>query len=305
MGCLFAGWLERAGNDVLIVDHDAETVSGIRRQGLRVRGLDGKVARVRVNVNKGPADLREYELVLFAVKAYSTNEAAHQHSKRVRPGSTVLTLQNGLRNVEVLSRWFGVGRVVAGSTTEGSLLLGPGLVGYSGRGNTVVGELDGARSGRCLEIVGLFREAGFQAKLTDNVTGVIWAKAILNSAINPVSALTRVRNGRLGLEKGLRRLMLGVIREGVMVSKAEGVRLEPRDPSRLLFRVLRATGDNRSSMLQDVLRGRRTEVRELNGVIVERGRKHGIPTPYNELLTSLVLELEKNNVSSWEGRSLT
>src|SRR5712692_5434065 len=147
MGCLFGGQLKKAGNDVLLVDHDAGTVSDIRRRGLRVRGLDGRVARVQVQVGRSPADLRGFELVLFAVKAYSTREAARQHGGRVGSGTTVLTLQNGLGNVEVLSRWFGAGRVVAGSTTEASLLLGPGSVLHSGRGRTLVGELDGARSG--------------------------------------------------------------------------------------------------------------------------------------------------------------
>ncbi len=297
MGCLFGARLKEAGNDVLLMDHHAKTVSEIRRRGLLVRGLTGKVARVRVRISMSPVDLREFDLVLFAVKAYSTAEAARQYGGRVGSRATVLTVQNGLGNVETLTRWFGARRVVAGSTTEASLLLGPGSVLHSGRGRTLVGEVDGVSSVRCLEIVKLFREAGFDARVTGNVKGVVWGKAIVNSAINPLSALTGALNGRLALREGLRRPMLKVLAEGVRVSRAEGVRLEPRDPSGLLFRVLRATAGNRSSMLQDVLNGRRTEIRELNGAIVERGRRLGIPTPYNEFLMNLVLELEENNVS--------
>ncbi len=295
MGCLFCARLKTTGNDVLLVERDARTVSEIGRNGVRLRQLDGRVARVRVPVEMAPGNLQEFELVLITVKAYSTSEAARQHRRRVGREATILTLQNGLGNVEALARWFGGGRVVAGSTTEASLLLGPGVVAHTGRGRIVIGEMDGRRSDRCLDILNVFREAGFESGVTGNVEGVVWSKAIVNSAINPVSALTGLRNGWLDAVDGVRRVMLGVVDEGVRVSGAEGVRLEPGNTVRLLHRILRASAGNRSSMLQDVLNGRRTEIRELNGVIVERGRRNGIATPCNRFLTSLVVGLEQSS----------
>jgi len=294
IGSLFGARLKNSGNEVLLVDRDSRTVSEIRSRGVRLRLSDGKTSRVHVPIKQAPASLRDFEQILFAVKAYSTEEAARQYRTLVEPEATIVTLQNGLGNLDVLARCFGKERVVAGSTTEASLLLGPGWVTHAGGGRTVVGELDGTRSKRCLDIVGMFREAGFETVLTRNVMGVVWAKVIVNSAINPVSALTRLRNGQLAGEEVLKDLMLRTLSEGVETSRAERVKLEPEGVALLLFRILRATAQNQSSMLQDVLNERRTEIRQLNGAIVEKGRQHRVSTPYNELLTSLILGLERS-----------
>ncbi len=296
IGSLFGARLKSSGNEVLLVDRDSRTVSEIRSRGVRLRLLDGKTSRVHVPIKQAPASLRDFEQILFAVKAYSTEEAARQYRTLVEPEATIVTLQNGLGNLEALARCFGKGRVVAGSTTEASLLLGPGWVAHAGGGRTVVGELNGTRSKRCLDIVGMFREAGFETVLTRNVMGVVWAKVIVNSAINPVSALTRLPNGQLAGEEVLKDLMLRTLNEGVETSRAERVKLEPEGVALLLFRILRATAQNQSSMLQDVLNERRTEIRQLNGAIVEKGRQHRVSTPYNELLTSLILGLERSRV---------
>ncbi len=296
IGSLFGARLKNSGNEVLLVDRDSRTVSEIRSRGVRLRLSDGKTSRVHVPIKQAPASLRDFEQILFAVKAYSTEEAARQQRTLVKPEATIVTLQNGLGNLEALARCFGKGRVVGGSTTEASLLLGPGWVAHAGGGRTVVGELNGTRSKRCLNIVGMFQEAGFETELTRNVMGVVWAKVIVNSAINPVSALTRLRNGQLAGEEALKDLMLRTLSEGVETSRAERVKLEPEGVALLLFRILRATAQNQSSMLQDVVNERRTEIRQLNGAIVEKGRRHRVSTPYNELLTSLILGLERSRV---------
>ena len=290
MGCLFAAKLAEAGNEVLVADHNAKTVSAIRKRGVGIREK-GRVRRVRVSVGRSPGNFQDFDLVLVMVKSYSTKAVARDLRGRVGTKSMILTLQNGLGNVETLTRRFG-GKVLAGSTTEASLRLEPGLIEHTGRGLTLVGELDGEKSGRVLGVVRSFNGAGFETKLAGKVRNVVWSKAILNSAINPVSALTRLQNGQLERFEGVRELMQEILEEGVRVAHAEGVRLRLGDLSRSLSRVLRATAANRSSMLQDVLGCRRTEVRELNGVIASLGRRHRIPTPTNTLLSSLVMGLE-------------
>jgi 2-dehydropantoate 2-reductase len=293
MGCLFASKLFQAGNSVLLVDHDSETVSTIQRNGIRIK--EGKrTRRVRVPAGKAPGDFRDFDLILVMVKAYNTTVVARELRSRVGERSAVVTLQNGLGNVEVLSRWLGK-RVLAGSTTEASLRLGSGSIEHTGKGLTLVGELDGKRSKRVSSLVRMFKIAGFQSLAASHVRNVVWSKAVLNSAINPVSALTRLRNGRLDRVKGGKELMIAVLEEGVRVAAAEGVTLDIAYLSRLLSKVLRSTAENRSSMLQDVLNGRNTEVRELNGWIVKLGHEHRIGTPFNELLLTLVSGLEKSH----------
>jgi 2-dehydropantoate 2-reductase len=292
MGCLFAGKLSRAGNEVLLVDHDTKTVSAIRRHGVRVR--EGtRLRRVPVEVEKAPRDFRGFDLVVVMVKAYSTKEVARELRGRIGTGSMVLSLQNGLGNAEVLSQEL-ARRVLAGSTTEASLRLGPGLIEHTGKGLTLVGEANGKRSRRALQVVQLLKSAGFASQATDSVKNVVWSKAVMNSAINPFSALTRLRNGDLRRASGVRELMHAVLEEGVRVATAEGVTLSLTHLSRLLSKVLRSSAQNRSSMLQDVLSGRKTEVRELNGIIARLGRRHRIATPLNDVLLSLVVSLEES-----------
>ncbi len=292
MGCLFAAKLSEAGNKVLLVDHDGRTVSAIRRNCVRVRE-GGRLRRSHVWVRKSPGDFLDFDLVLVMVKAYSTPVVARELQGRVGHETMVLTLQNGLGNVEILSHRFDR-RVLAGSTTEASLRIGPGSIEHTGAGVTLLGELDGTRSKRVLDVIRLFRSAGFKTRVTDDVQTVVWSKAIVNSAINPVSALTRLRNGELNGLVGVREFLVRVLKEGVRVAGTEGVKLRTSHLTRLLSGVLRSSAGNRSSMLQDVLNGTRTEVRELNGMIAELGRRHRIAAPLNSFLTGLVLGIERS-----------
>ncbi len=291
IGCLFGAILAKAGNQVVLVHRSPKVVNAINRNGLRLREPGERTLKLKLTAHLAPADLKSCDLVVVAVKAYDTTEAARMHRRFLTPDSTILTLQNGLDNLEALSRVFGKTRVLAGSTTEGSLSIGPGSVIHTGRGRTWIGDPRGRGSERCSNVVGAFQGAGLHIKESKNITGVVWSKTIVNSAINPVSALTGLSNGLLPKMVGMRETMLEVVKEGVAVSRMEKVRLEPV-PQKFLFETLRETAQNRSSMLQDVQRGKRTEVHQLNGAIVERGAKFGIPTPVNKVLTFLVSGLE-------------
>ena len=290
MGCLFAAKLVEAGNQVILVDNDPKTVSAIRKNGVRIK--EGKThRRVLVPIRKSLGNLTSCDLVVVMVKAYSTRLVARVLRGKIGSQSTILTLQNGLGNAEALSRWLG-NRVLAGSTTEASLRLGPGEIKHTGRGTTLVGELDGSKSRRVVNVVRALERASFASHVTGEVQRVVWSKAVLNSAINPVTALTRLQNDQVSRLRELRDLMLGLLEEGVKIAKAEGVKLNLAQLSITLSKVLRSTGQNLSSMLQDVVNGRKTEVRELNGMIVKLGRTHGIDTSLNSHILGLVLGLE-------------
>ncbi len=291
IGCLFGAMLSRGGNEVVMVHRDPGVVSAIRRRGVEIHYGKGKVVRARTRAELAPASLVDCELVLMTVKAYDTSRAASLHRNQVRRGAQVISLQNGLGNVETLARIFRRQSILAGLTTEASLAFGPGKVVHTGRGETRLGRPDGKVTRESMRIVQEFRRAGFRCVASKNIRGAIWSKAIVNAAINPVSAITRLLNGELVKLPALRETMFNVIREGISVSRAENAIPVP-EPEVFLFKILRDTAPNRSSMLQDVLRGKRTEILQLNGAINELGVKHRIPTPTNKVLTSLVLGLE-------------
>src|SRR5437899_11945798 len=143
--------------------------------------------------------------------------------------TTVLSLQNGLGNIETLQAALSNERL-AGSTTEGAFSLGPGSVLHTGRGLTVIGDLRRTKSETCSRIKIALQDAGFQTKISSNMVGVLWAKAIVNAAINPLSALTRLPNGALAKSAEIRKIGFRVMDEGISVSRAERVRLagDPR-----------------------------------------------------------------------------
>ena len=292
IGSLFGARLNLAGHDVILTHRNPSIVRTIQKNGVSLRELDGTVRRVRVSVRKGPVKLPGTEVLIVAVKAYDTREVAESYCRLVPHETTILSLQNGLGNVETLQSRFR-NDILAGSTTEGALLSGPGSVRHTGTGSTIIGALRPKDSGNPSRINIAFNAAGLPTKASANIRGVLWAKAIVNAAINPLSALTRLPNGVLLKNTAIQEIALRVIDEGILVSRATRIRLVG-DPRKLWRSILLSTENNKSSMLQDVERGKMTEIRQLNGAILSHGKRTRIKTPVNWILTKLVLALEES-----------
>ena len=283
--------MHRSENNVLLVHHDPRTVATIRKNGVRLKEVSGKMIRARIQIKQSLSFEDRPDLVLLTVKAYDTEEAARNLSKQVERDTPVLSLQNGLGNVEILLRFFQSSSFMAGTTTEAVQRIGPGLILHKGSGTTWVGGIGVRSASRSKEIARLFGDSGFKTRTSRNITGVIWSKAIVNSAINPISALARVSNRDIARIPSLREAALSLVEEGVLVARAHGVSLTP-SPMILLSRVLASSGRNQSSMLQDIEAGRKTEIRELNGRIASLGKRLKVNSSLNSLITQLVLGLE-------------
>ncbi|TMI30485.1 2-dehydropantoate 2-reductase [Candidatus Bathyarchaeota archaeon] len=291
IGTLFGGLLQRAGNDVTLVHRDPRVVSAIRKKGVRIR--EGrKTVRATVRASRAPADLTTADVVFFTVKAYDTRQAAGMHKGRVGKRSAILSIQNGLGNLETLADVFKSNPVLAGSTTEAALALGPGLVLHAGRGHTQIGTMQGRVQVMRAKVVQELSRAGLPAKSSSDMSKVIWEKTILNSAINPISAITRLQNGEILKILPLRELMRQVIREGAAIGRAEWIPIDSAGLWRNALRILKATAKNRSSMLQDIMHERMTEILQLNGTLAEYGAKHHLAIHLNRALTSLVRGIE-------------
>lgn len=293
IGILFGTLLHESGNEVTLYNRNRNIVRTVRRNGARVQeGL--RIIQATIPIEAPPRNLREKDIVIVTVKAYDTPDVARKYRGRIDPGTIVLSLQNGLGNYETLAGHLGKTSVIVGSTTEAALMAKPGLVVHTGHGQTWLGEYDGRESDRCNQIGQVLRKAGLPATPTRDIRGIIWKKAIVNSAINPLSALTRWTNGELGQSEDLRTIMREVIYEGSRIGAAEGVVLDARRLMGFATRILHATAQNRSSMLQDIESRRRTEIEQLNGILVKSGRKHWVQTPFNSILVHLVKALEES-----------
>lgn len=294
MGSLFGGYLCAAGHEVWLVDTWAEHIAAIREAGLRIVEPSGEEKVVRPHAVADAGVVGPCELVLVFVKSYHTAEVAGALGPLLGPGTVVLTLQNGLGNVDVLAEKVPRSMLLAGTTGQGANVLGPGRIHHAGSGETVLGELEGAITERLQRLVGVFDGAGLPASASTNVQGLIWTKLLVNVAINPLTAILRVRNGELLEIPETVELMKDAVTEAVLVAERAGVGLSCDDPWAHVEEVTRRTGKNRSSMLQDVEAGRRTEIDVINGAVVREGMRVGVPTPVNLVLTRLVRALERS-----------
>ena len=196
MGAMFGARFARTGAEVVLYDIDADHIAAISANGLVVTDPDGE-AIARLAATTSPVEVGPVDCAVIMVDANATEAVAVAIAPVLAPDAFILTLQNGIGNIEKLVAAFGKERVVAGCTYNSAARQEPGKVLHSNIGETTIGELDGSRSDRVAAIAGLFRECGLPIEVSDNVIGHIWMKFVLNAAINPVCAVTRLRPGEI------------------------------------------------------------------------------------------------------------
>jgi 2-dehydropantoate 2-reductase len=288
LATLFAARLARAGHAITMLGRWADGLRALRAQGARLVDARGREERFPVSVADDPAVCTPATYGLVLVKSWQTERAARDLEICLAKDGLALTLQNGLGNREVLASRLGTRRVVLGSTTTGATLLGPGLAKAGGEGKLSLEAHPGlAPLARSLE------SAGFAVEIVPDASSVVWSKLVVNSAINPLTALLRIPNGELLERPSARALMRALARETAAVASAERVTLVQGDPVRIVENVALRTASNHSSMFQDVQRGAPTEIDAICGAVTKAGRRHKIPTPINQACWQLVQALSQ------------
>jgi 2-dehydropantoate 2-reductase len=288
LGCLLGALLWEAGEDVSLVDYRPERVALLRQQGVRLQTPEGGARKIAVPVTL-PEEISPAELAIVAVKAHQTRAAAPDLRPRSGGGGLSLTLQNGLGNLEIMAGEVGPERLLAGVAFLGVTRREEGDIILAGQGRIIIGipagsQVSPAELGR---VVAVLRRSGLDCREEADIEAVLWEKLLINVGINPLTALLRVPNGALPELPEAWDLAVAAASEALAVARAAGIHLEV-DPEARLRQVCQATATNRSSMLQDVLAGRPTEIEALNGQVSTRGRALGVPTPVNDLLTGLL-----------------
>lgn len=291
MGCLFAAFLSKDKNEVLLLDKDSQRAEKINQQGIIIEGVSGnwqaKVKAIALAQQISPVDL-----VIICVKSYDTKEAVAKIKPLINENTVILTLQNGIGNIEILSEVAGQDKVAGGVTNEGATLLGPGHIRHAGRGETIIGRIDGKISVQLRSIREAFNNCGLQTKISRDIKSVLWSKLIINVGINALTAITGLRNAKIVEFEGTRRILREAVSEATKVAKRKRIKLIYDDPLAKVEAVCEATAGNISSMLQDALKKQRTEIDFINGVIVRQAQELGIPAPINATLTDLVKTIE-------------
>ena len=279
LATLFAARLAAAGINITLLGTWQEGLAALRKSGARLDGVGG----FQILVTDDPRACRGAKYALVLVKSWQTERAAHQLADCLADDGLAVTFQNGLGNDEILTGILERRRVSRGVTTLGAALLGPGIVRSDGAGVVTVEAHD-----RLKGLESILRVANFTVNVVEDLQPDMWGKLIVNAAINPLTAILRVKNGELLTNPDARELMGKLACEAALVAEKLGIAIPFANPELAVAGVAKQTAENLSSMLQDVLRGTQTEVDVINGVVVRAGEEKSVPTPVNRVVWSLV-----------------
>ena len=283
IGSLLGAYLDRAGHSVLLVARP-EHVAVIRESGLHLVGQFEGTFRVEAatEIPPGPTP----DAVLLTVKTFDLATAAATVARGVRPGTPLLLPQNGLGIEERAARALRAGgwsepesAMVRAVNSLPATWVRPGEIRVAGEGEILLPEARGPAA-RSIELMDhLLRGAGIRVRSVSDLRREVWRKAVLNAAVNPVTAVHDVVNGRL-IDPPYQEEALHLLEEAARSARAAGVDLGDEEARADLDRVVRATAENRSSMLQDIDRGRPTEIDAISGEILRSGEAHGLDLPF-------------------------
>ncbi len=297
IGRLFGVYLSRGGHSITLVDPRQDVVDAVNSRGIGFMAMDAAgpddVSFTPAVAHTRADQIQDCDLVILAVKSFDTPAAIQAASHLVTDHSPVMTLQTGLGNIELLERVVDSSHIIGGFTFMAATALAPGIVRHGGVGKTYIGELNGQLSDRLQAISSMFAGCDLICSPVHRVIGRLWCKVIVYSAINGVSSLLRVKNGRLLDSMESITLLKRLIDEGRKVADSKGIDLVFHDLYKLLFDACHRTEDNLSSMLQDVLNGQTTEIDAQCGALVKFAEQEGISAPTQQTIVELVKLMEQ------------
>jgi 2-dehydropantoate 2-reductase len=254
---------------------------------LRIEGKS--IINVKIDTKDSINNINFFpDLLILTVKSYDTESAIKQVKKIIGENTIVLSLQNGLSNIDVIKNVIGSDNIIAGVTTHGAYLSKPGLIKHTGQGSTMIGELNCEKTNRLKQVVDLFNNSGIQTNISENIIREIWIKAIINSSINPLTTIFICKNGYLIKNPILEKIVENICNESTSIANAMGFDLLYDDIIKITKDVIIKTSDNYSSMLESYKNGKKTEIDAINGKLIKIGKMYNADTILNELLLQLV-----------------
>jgi 2-dehydropantoate 2-reductase len=290
VGAYFGARLSAAGEEVVFCAR-GDNLRAIRERGLQIESIRGNVS-IRPAATGDPREFAPYDLILFCVKAYDTDAAAHAIAGCLAPGGAVLTLQNGVENEARLEEILGPGTVMGGNARVGAEMVAPGRLLHLSSGHIDFGELDGRDSERARAIAQALQRAGILGECTPRIRSLRWDKLVWNGAFNTVATLTRRRVGDIIDDPESLRLVCALMREIIDVARADGADI---GYDRIDFYLAHSHKNLRAlktSTQQDLERGRRLEYEALAGAVVRAARRHGVAAPGMETIYALMRLLD-------------
>ncbi len=291
MGCLFGGLLAEKGMDVILIDVWKEHIDAIKKNGLKMDGYGGDRI-IKIKATTDPKSLGQFDAIIIMCKATALEQALLNAKNIIGDKTVLISFQNGIGHEAIMQKIAGIDKVLGGTTTQASNILGPGHIKNHASLPSWIGEYEGGMSERVRDLAETFTAHGLETIASENVKKRKWMKLFALTAVGPLSAIFDLNHTELYItnnqQKLARSLGKQIILETRKVAKADGVDVSEDECLEMFNKIVNSNQTNKSSMAFDILYKRKSEIEFINGSVSQIGKQHGVETPLNDLLYQMI-----------------
>lgn len=285
MGSLFGALLSK-DHKVILIGRKTH-IEEINKKGLYIDGLTKIHLKINAESNINNINFLP-DLIILTVKSYDTTEALNKLIPIISNSTFILSLQNGLDNIEKILKVVKKNRVIAGVTTQGALFSDPGKITHTGKGKTIIGAISEGNNEFIEDLIDHFNKSGIETNYSNKIIDEIWKKAIINSSINPLTTMFNCKNGYLLENPIIEKIVEKICYESTIIANSFGIKTSFDDMIMKTKEVIKKTADNSSSMLQSYKKYKKTEIDSINKILIKIGEKNNCPIVLNETLLRII-----------------
>jgi 2-dehydropantoate 2-reductase len=295
MGCLFGGLMAEKGLDVILIDVWKDHVDAINKKGLKMDGHGGD-RFIKIKATTNPSTLKPVDAIIIMCKATALKTALTNAKNIIGDKTILMSFQNGIGHEAIMQEIAGKDKVLGGTTTQASNIIGPGHIKNHGSLPSWIGEYEGGLSDRVSDLAETFTAHNLETIAVSDIKKRKWMKLFALTAIGPLSSVFNLHHTDLYItnknQKVSRNLGKQIILETRAVAKADGVDVTEDECLEMFNKIVDSKQTNKSSMCFDILNKRKTEIEFINGAVAKIGKSHGIKTPMNDLMYNMIMVKE-------------
>ena len=295
MGCLFGGLMAEKGLDVVLIDVWKDHVDAINKNGLKMDGHGGD-RFIKIKATTDPSTLNPVDAIIIMCKATALKTALTNSKNIIGDNTMLMSFQNGIGHEAIMQEIAGKDKVLGGTTTQASNIVGPGHIKNHGSLPSWIGEYEGGMSDRVSNLAETFTAHNLETIAVADIKKRKWMKLFALTAIGPLSSVFNLHHTDLYItnknQKVSRSLGKQIILETRAVAKADGVDVTEDECLEMFNKIVDSNQTNKSSMCFDILNKRKTEIEFINGAVAKIGKNHGIKTPMNDLMYNMIMVKE-------------
>ena len=295
MGCLFGGLLAEKGLQVTLIDVWQDHVDAINKNGLKMDGFGGD-RFIKIKATSDPKTIKPVDAVIVMCKATTLEQALTNAKNIVGDKTMLMSFQNGIGHEAIMQKIAGKEKVLGGTTTQASNVLGPGHIKNHAALPSWIGEYEGGMSDRVKDLAETFTAHNLETIAVPDIKKRKWMKLFALTAIGPLSSIFDLHHTDLYIsnknQEVSRELGKKIILETREVAKADGVDVTEDECLEMFNKIVDSKQTNKSSMCFDILNKRKTEIDFINGAVSKIGKGHGVKTPMNDLMYKMIMVKE-------------